>query len=136
MNPDLLIVRHACPVRPSGWLIALPTPVINAGDGRTNIRRRPCLTPLPCGSGWKLSAGAAFLIVGNILHSRVARSNIFLLNKMGATVRVCGPRTMMPHCVEHLGVEYVPRLVDAVRDVSDHDAAHSKRTPAGNPLSK
>lgn len=117
MNPDLLIVRHACAGAPKLLADLLPTPVINAGDGAHEHPTQALLDAFTLRDRLETLSGLSILIVGDILHSRVARSNIFLLTKMGASVRVCGPHTMMPRCIEQLGVEYVPRLVDAVRDV-------------------
>jgi len=118
MNPDLLIVRHACAGAPKLLADVLPTPVINAGDGAHEHPTQALLDAFTLRERLETLSGLRVLIVGDVLHSRVARSNILLLNKMGATVRVCGPRTMMPRCIEQLGVEYVPRLVDAVQDVN------------------
>jgi len=117
MNPDLLIVRHACAGAPKRLADVLPTPVINAGDGAHEHPTQALLDAFTLRERLETLSGLTVVIVGDILHSRVARSNIFLLKKMGAAVRVCGPRTMMPHNIEQLGVEYVPGLVDAVRDV-------------------
>jgi len=115
MNPDLLIVRHSCAGAPKLLADALPTPVINAGDGAHEHPTQALLDAFTMRERMETLEGRRVLIVGDILHSRVARSNIFLLNKMGASVRVCGPCTMMPRGVEQLGVEFVPRLTDAVR---------------------
>lgn len=117
MNPDLLIVRHSCAGAPKLLAEALPTPVINAGDGAHEHPTQALLDAFTMRERLETLAGRRVLIVGDILHSRVARSNIFLLGKVGASVRVCGPCTMMPRGVEQLGVEFVPRLADAVRDV-------------------
>jgi aspartate carbamoyltransferase catalytic subunit len=117
MNPDLLIVRHACAGAPKRLADVLPTPVINAGDGAHEHPTQALLDAFTLRERLETLSGLTVLIVGDILHSRVARSNILLLKKMGAMVRVCGPRTMMPHHIDQLGVEYVPRLVDAVRGV-------------------
>jgi aspartate carbamoyltransferase catalytic subunit len=117
MNPDLLIVRHSCAGAPKRLADVLSTPVINAGDGAHEHPTQALLDAFTLRERLEKLSGLTVLIVGDILHSRVARSNILLLKKMGANVRVCGPRTMMPHNMELFGVEYVPRLVDAVRDV-------------------
>ena len=61
-------------------------------------------------------AGLTVAIAGDVTHSRVARSNAHLLTRMGATVRVCAPRTMMPAGIERLGVEVHDKLTDAVKD--------------------
>ena len=117
MNPDLLIVRHGCAGAPKLLADVLPTPVINAGDGAHEHPTQALLDAFTLRERLEELSGLSVLIVGDVLHSRVARSNIFLLNKMGASVRVCGPRTMMPHNIEQLGVEYVPRLEEAVHGV-------------------
>jgi aspartate carbamoyltransferase catalytic subunit len=59
-------------------------------------------------------AGKKVVIVGDILHSRVALSNIFCLKKLGAEVKVCGPKTLMPKYIESLGITYEPQLIKAM----------------------
>jgi aspartate carbamoyltransferase catalytic subunit len=104
MSVDMLVVRHSASGAPHFLAQALACPVINAGDGAhehptqalldmfTVMQKRPSLEGLHLG------------IVGDILHSRVARSNIWGFTKMGARVTLCGPPTLMPLEVESLGV--------------------------------
>jgi len=104
MSVDMLVVRHSASGAPHFLAQALACPVINAGDGAhehptqalldmfTVMQKRPSLEGLHLG------------IVGDILHSRVARSNIWGFTKLGARVTLCGPPTLMPLEVESLGV--------------------------------
>src|SRR5580692_8597977 len=113
MHPDLLVVRH--PESGAVQLLSekVDCAVINAGDGShehptdaLTIRRRK-------GKLGDLTVA----ICGDVLHSRVARSNIWLLNAMGARVRVVAPRTLLPTAVEHLGVEVFHDMAEGLTDV-------------------
>ena len=88
--------------------------VVNAGDG---THEHPTQALLDCYSiRERLGdvAGKKVVIVGDILHSRVALSNIFALQKLGAEVKLCGPKTLMPKYVESLGVQVEPNLRKAL----------------------
>ena len=116
MNPDILVVRH----RQSGapWLLAreLPgTSVINGGDGRHEHPTQALLDALTIRRAVGGFKGRTVSIVGDIKHSRGARSNIHCLNKLGAKVRVCGPLTLIPPGVTELGCEVHDDLETAVR---------------------
>ncbi len=138
MAPDLIVIRHASPGAPH--LLA------EAPRGRrrstpatapTSTRPRRCSTPSPSASTRASSRGLRVAIIGDIEHSRVVRSNIHLLTKMGATVTVGGPRTLMPAEIEAMGVEvaYDARRRHPRRR-RRHDAAHPARAAgeAGLPL--
>ena len=90
--------------------------VINAGDGAHEHPTQALLDMMTMREKKKRLTGLKVAIVGDIAHSRVARSNIYGLTKMGATVSVGGPITMMPRYVERLGVEVHYKLEDAIRD--------------------
>ena len=83
--------------------------MINAGDGWHEHPTQGLLDLLPSGNEKGRSKGLTVTIVGDILHSRVARSDIIGLTKLGARVRVAGPPTLMPHGLREAGREGVPR---------------------------
>jgi aspartate carbamoyltransferase catalytic subunit len=88
--------------------------VVNAGDGAHEHPTQALLDALTIRRHKGRIAGLTVAMVGDIAHSRVVRSNIHLLTKLGAKVRVAGPRTMMPKGIERLGVEVHYRLESAV----------------------
>jgi aspartate carbamoyltransferase catalytic subunit len=117
MHPDLIIIRHSCAGAPKILADALPAAIINAGDGAHEHPTQALLDAFTMRERKGALAGLKVAIIGDIAHSRVARSNIFLLNMMGAHVCVSGPQTMVPRFIESLGVTFIPSIVHAVRDV-------------------
>ncbi len=117
MNPDLLVIRHACAGAPKILADTLPIPVINAGDGAHEHPTQALLDAFTIREKKKTLAGLKVAIIGDISHSRVARSNIFLLGKMGAEIKISGPHTMVPPLIEALGVSFVADVAEAIRDV-------------------
>jgi aspartate carbamoyltransferase catalytic subunit len=115
MAPDLIVIRHGHPGVPHMLAQRLPSGVINAGDGAHEHPTQALLDALTIIQHKGRLEGLKVSIVGDIEHSRVVRSNIHLLNKMGAEVTVAGPRTMMPVEVEKLGVQAVYTLDEAIR---------------------
>lgn len=106
MNPDILVVRHKQSGAP--WLLSreLPdTSIVNGGDGRHEHPTQALLDALTIRRAIGGFKGRTVSIVGDIKHSRVARSNIHCLSKLGAKVRVCGPLTLIPPGVDQLGCE-------------------------------
>ena len=116
MNPDQIIIRHPCPGAPKILAELLPASIVNAGDGAHEHPTQALLDAFTIREKKGTLSGLKVLIVGDITHSRVARSNIFLLLKMGAEVIVSGPRTMVPLFIEALGVAYIPDINAAVKD--------------------
>jgi aspartate carbamoyltransferase catalytic subunit len=116
MNPDLLVVRHPCAGAPKILADLLPAAVINAGDGAHEHPTQALLDAFTIREKKQTLQGLKVAIVGDITHSRVARSNILLLLKMGAEVAVSGPGTMVPPFIEELGVCFVPDIADVIRD--------------------
>jgi aspartate carbamoyltransferase catalytic subunit len=105
MKVDMVVMRHSSVGAPHFLAKHIQANIINAGDG---THEHPTQALLDCFSiREKLGdlAGKKICIFGDILHSRVALSNIFALNKVGAKVRVCGPATLIPKHIESLGVE-------------------------------
>jgi aspartate carbamoyltransferase catalytic subunit len=105
MHPDVLVVRH--PESGAVQLLAekVDGAIINAGDGTHEHPTQALLDALTIRRRKGRLQGLVVAICGDILHSRVARSNIALLNTMGARVRVVAPRTLLPAAIERLGVE-------------------------------
>jgi len=117
MHPDMLVIRH-----PDSGAAALLSQkvdgsVINAGDGRHEHPTQALVDALTIRRRLGRLEGLTVAICGDILHSRVARSNILLLNAMGARVRVVAPPTLLPAQVERLGVEVHNRMETGLRDV-------------------
>ena len=118
MRPDAIVMRHAASGAPHFLARHLPTPIINAGDGthehptqalldaRTILDRRPTLE------------GLKVAIIGDIAHSRVARSNMYLLSKFGAQIVLCGPASLLPPELTKLApnISLTHKMEDAIRD--------------------
>jgi len=116
MAPDLVVIRHAHPGVPHMLARRIDAGVINAGDGAHEHPTQALLDAFTIRRHKGKLAGLKVAIVGDIEHSRVVRSNIHLLTKMGARVTVGGPRTLMPAAMEAMGVEVAYTLDDAIRD--------------------
>jgi len=116
MAPDLVVIRHAHPGVPHMLAKRLKAGVINAGDGAHEHPTQALLDAYTIRRHKGRLAGLKVAIIGDIEHSRVVRSNIHLLTKMGAKVVVGGPRTLMPVAIEAMGIETAYTLEDAVRD--------------------
>ena len=105
MNVDMIVVRHQSAGVPYILSQHLKAAVINAGDGCREHPTQGLLDIFTIKEKLGRIQGLRVAIVGDILHSRVARSNIWGLKALGAHVTVCGPATLMPMCVKDLGVE-------------------------------
>lgn len=116
MGPDIIVCRHRSAGVPQWLAQKLKASVINAGDGAHEHPTQALLDMMTLLEIKKSIEGLQVVIVGDIAHSRVARSNIYALLKMGATVSVVGPPTMMPVGIELLGVRVLYSLVEAVRE--------------------
>ncbi len=117
MDPDAVIVRHKVAGVPQRIADVLECPVINAGDGAHEHPSQALLDMLTVLQAKEHIEGLTVAIIGDIAHSRVARSNIYGFTKLGAEVRVCGPPTMLPVQVEALGVKAYTRLREALDGV-------------------
>jgi aspartate carbamoyltransferase catalytic subunit len=117
MHPDVLVVRH--PESGAVQLLAekVDCAVVNAGDGSHEHPTQALLDALTIRLRKGRLQGLAVAICGDILHSRVARSNIALLNIMGARVRVVAPRTLLPAEIERLGVEVFHDMASGLQGV-------------------
>ena len=114
MKVDMVVMRH--PLPGAGQFLAknIDAVIVNAGDGTHEHPTQGLLDAFSIRERYGEVAGKKVVIVGDILHSRVALSNIFTLQKLGAEVKVCGPATLIPKYVESLGVGYEPDLLKAL----------------------
>jgi len=96
MAPDCIVVRHSMAGAPHHLARMCNAPIVNAGDGAHEHPTQALLDGLTIREYKGRIEGLNVAIIGDILHSRVARSNIYLLTKLGATVRVAGPGTLVP----------------------------------------
>jgi aspartate carbamoyltransferase catalytic subunit len=116
MHVDTIIMRHSSSGSAEYLARTVRAGVINAGDGIHEHPTQGLLDIFTIRERKKTLEGVKVCLVGDILHSRVARSNIWGLKKLGAKVRVCGPPTLIPPKIESLGVEVFYDLDKAVRD--------------------
>ena len=131
MAPDCIVVRHSSAGVPHQLAKVSRAAIVNAGDGANEHPTQALLDAMTIREHKKKIKGLNVAIVGDILHSRVARSNIHLLTKLGAKVRVAGPGTLVPMDFQHLidqevsenpkskiqnpkSLEVVPRIEDAI----------------------
>ncbi len=117
MNPDILVVRHHCSGAPALLSQFVNSPIINAGDGSHEHPSQALLDLLTIRSHRGDLEGLKVAIVGDINHSRVARSNIKAMQTMGMKVRVVAPPSLLPVGLERLGVEVSHNLSEAIKDV-------------------
>ena len=116
MNPDIIVLRHSAAGAPHLLASLVRQSIINAGDGAHEHPSQALLDMMTIREKKGRLAGLKIAIIGDILHSRVARSNIYGLSKMGARIVVAGPATMMPRDIEQMGVKAFTKLEDAITD--------------------
>jgi aspartate carbamoyltransferase catalytic subunit len=114
MSPDIVVIRHAQAGSPALLTKYIKASVVNAGDGQHEHPTQALLDASTIRAHKGKIEGQTVVICGDIDHSRVARSNIFLLRKLGAKVRVAGPRSLLPLGIEALGVEAYDRIEPAL----------------------
>ncbi|MFP3866848.1 MAG: aspartate carbamoyltransferase catalytic subunit [Desulfobacteraceae bacterium] len=114
MSPDIIIIRHPASGAPHFLARRLKSSIINAGDGLHEHPTQALLDLLTVREAKGRLDHLKIAIIGDIVHSRVARSNIQAFIKMGSRVTVCGPATMLPPYLEGLGVEVSHSLTEAV----------------------
>lgn len=117
MNIDILVVRHGASGAPHLLAEKLNCAVINAGDGTHEHPTQALLDALTMRRRKGRLEGLEVAICGDVAHSRVARSNIHLLNRMGARVRLIGPPTLIPAEIEHHGVEVFHDMREGLKGV-------------------
>jgi len=116
MSPDLIVIRHAASGAPHLLSTICRAGIVNAGDGTHEHPTQALLDALTMRERKGRLAGLKVAIVGDLLHSRVLRSNVLLLTRMGAEVRACGPPTLIPMGLTALGVHVTTSLDEAVKD--------------------
>ncbi len=119
MAPDCIVVRHSMAGAPHHLARMCNAPIVNAGDGSHEHPTQALLDALTIREYKGRIDGLKVAIIGDILHSRVARSNVHLLTKLGATIKVAGPGTLVPaefaELVDH-GLRVEQRIEDAIED--------------------
>jgi aspartate carbamoyltransferase catalytic subunit len=105
MKVDMIVMRHASPGAPHYLAKHINANIVNAGDGTHEHPTQALLDAFSIREKLGDVSGKKIAIIGDILHSRVALSNIFALQKLGAKVMVCGPPTLLPKFIKQLGVE-------------------------------
>ena len=116
MRADIIVIRHSAAGAPYILAKGLKSSVINAGDGCHEHPTQALLDMFTIREKKGRIEGLTIAIVGDITHSRVARSNIYGLTKMGAKVRVIGPATLIPLEIERLGAEVYYNLDEGIKD--------------------
>ena len=114
MNPDIIIIRHPHSGAPEILARSLRPAIVNAGDGAHEHPSQALLDLFTIREKKKRIAGLKVAIVGDITHSRVARSDIYALSKLGASVTLVGPATLIPVEIEKMGVKVSYRLEDVI----------------------
>src|SRR5688572_13058490 len=115
MRIDMVVIRHGASGAAQFLAERIESNVINAGDGTHEHPTQGLLDMLTLRDHFRTLAGLKVCICGDVLHSRVARSNIWGLKKMGAEVAVCGPRSLMPNAIDEMGVTVIDRIEDAIQ---------------------
>jgi aspartate carbamoyltransferase catalytic subunit len=114
MRIDMVVIRHGSSGAARFLADRIPSNVINAGDGRHEHPTQGLLDLLTIRDHRGRIEGLRVCVVGDVLHSRVARSNIWGLLKLGAEVAVCAPRTLLPRNIADLGVQVFGRIEEAI----------------------
>jgi aspartate carbamoyltransferase catalytic subunit len=116
MNPDVIVLRHSAAGAPQLLASLVKQSIINAGDGAHEHPSQALLDMMTIKEHKGKISGLKVAIVGDIGHSRVARSNIYGLSSMGAHVVLAGPAMMLPRDIEQMGVKVFSRIEDAIAD--------------------
>lgn len=116
MSPDCIVLRHSSSGTPQILSKLVQCSVINAGDGAHEHPSQALLDLLTVKERCGRIEGLKIAIIGDIAHSRVARSNIYGFTKLGAEVNVCGPATMMPSCIDKMGCKVFYGIEEAIKD--------------------
>ncbi|MEP7087455.1 MAG: aspartate carbamoyltransferase catalytic subunit [Gemmatimonadota bacterium] len=114
MRIDMVVIRHGASGAAAFLADRIESNVINAGDGTHEHPTQGLLDLLTLRDHFGSLEGLRVCIVGDVLHSRVARSNIWGLKKMGAEVAVCGPKSLLPYAMADFGVTVFPRVEEAI----------------------
>lgn len=119
MGVDAIVLRHSAPGTPHYLANSCNAAIINAGDGAHEHPTQALLDLLTLKEKWDSFQDKEVLIIGDIRHSRVAKSNIYGLTRLGASITVCGPATLMPPGLDKLGVRVKERLDDELLQAAD-----------------
>jgi aspartate carbamoyltransferase catalytic subunit len=137
MSPDVIVMRHSSSGAPHLLARTCRSAIVNAGDGMHEHPTQALLDAFTIRQHKGRLAGLKVAIVGDLLHSRVLRSNIVLLTTMGANVSVCGPATLMPPAFEAFGVTATTSVEDVVEDADvvmmlriQHERMHGHFIPS------
>jgi len=114
MRIDMVVIRHGASGAAQFLAERIESNVINAGDGTHEHPTQGLLDLLTLRDHFKKLEGVRVCVCGDVLHSRVARSNLWGLKKMGAEVAVCGPRSLLPNAIEEMGVTVFDRIEEAI----------------------
>jgi aspartate carbamoyltransferase catalytic subunit len=114
MSPDIIVIRHESAGAPHLLARECRSAIVNAGDGMHEHPTQALLDALTVRTVKKKLSGLKLAIIGDITHSRVARSNTILFHKMGAEVWVCGPPTLIPWEFDGLGARITGRMEEAI----------------------
>ena len=114
MKIDMVVIRHGASGAARFLADRIESNVINAGDGTHEHPTQGLLDMLTLRDHFGAIEDRKVCIVGDVLHSRVARSNIWGLTKLGAQVAVCGPRSLMPNAIDEMGVRVFARIEEAI----------------------
>ncbi len=118
MAPDIIVIRHGHSGAPHYLAERVDCSIVNAGDGAHEHPSQALLDMMTMREHKSRIEGLEVAIIGDITHSRVVRSNIYCLSKMGANVRLCGPGTMLPPGIEQLGnVKVLSDMREAIKNV-------------------
>jgi aspartate carbamoyltransferase catalytic subunit len=116
LNADIIIIRHSATGAPHFLARFLNSSVVNAGDGAHEHPTQALLDTFTIREKKGKIAGLNVTILGDILYSRVARSNIWALRKLGANVTLCGPSTLVPKTFEQMGCKVTHNVEEAIAD--------------------
>lgn len=140
MRPDAIVMRHAASGAPHFLARWLPTPIINAGDGTHEHPTQALLDARTILDRRRHLEGLRIAIIGDIAHSRVARSNIHLLSRFGADIVLCGPPSLLPRELASIapGISITWNIREAIRDADvimmlrvQLERQHEPAIPAG-----
>ena len=137
MAPDMIVMRHASSGAPHLLARLCRSAIINAGDGMHEHPTQALLDAFTIREHKKTLEGLKVAIVGDLLHSRVLRSNVHLLNKMGAELWACAPTTLMPRELVRFGVRATTSIDEAIADADvimmlriQHERMHGHFIPS------
>lgn len=137
MSPDIIVLRHASSGAPHLLSRICKAGIVNAGDGTHEHPTQALLDALTIRERKGRLAGLKVAIIGDLMHSRVLRSNVLLLTRMGAEVRACGPATLIPLGLRALGVHVTTSIDEAVKDADvvmmlrvQHERMHGMFLPS------